>query len=215
MVNISPYLKKLWEEGKLSQDFTIGDVIDWAKSEGMRFNRRSILSAIRSANYLTATKKVSGIPHFAQKFPPKKADDEQSKPLNIQLFEHLDIHPEIRKVCSKLYLDGHYDHAVFSSFKKINNLVKKKSEQPDYDGKDLMLRVFTLKNPILKINKLKSTSEKNEQEGFMHLFAGAMQGIRNPRGHEDDKGGDPWESLDYICFASRLAKIIDGSTKVK
>ena len=114
---------------------------------------------------------------------------------------------------SKLYFDGHYDQAVFSAFKKINNLVKKKSGQSNYDGKDLMLRVFSPKKPILKINSLQSKSEINEQEGFMHLFAGAMQGIRNPRGHEDDASGNPWESLDYICFASRLAKIIDSSTK--
>ena len=128
-LKVSKYLIKLWGEGKLSQDFKIGDVIAWAKSEGMRFNRRSILSAIRSSPYLISTKKVSGVPYFAQKYPSSHKDEDHSRPLNIQLFEQLDIHPEIKKVASKLYLNGHYDLAVFSSFKKINNLVKKKSEQ--------------------------------------------------------------------------------------
>lgn len=26
---------------------------------------------------------------------------------------------------------------------------------------------------------------RNEQEGYMHLFAGAMQGIRNPKAHDN------------------------------
>jgi len=45
----------------------------------------------------------------------------------------------------------------------------------------------------------------------MHIFAGAMHGIRNPRGHDDEVGGDPWETIELICLASLLAKKLDKS----
>ena len=47
----------------------------------------------------------------------------------------------------------------------------------------------------------------------MHIFAGSMQGIRNPLGHEDEIGGDPWETIEYIGLASLLAKKLDKSRK--
>ncbi len=64
-------------------------------------------------------------------------------------------------------------------------MVKKKSGKTNLDGKNLMLTVFSRDKPILKFNNLNTISEKNEQEGFMHLFAGAVQGIRNPKAHDE------------------------------
>jgi uncharacterized protein (TIGR02391 family) len=52
-------------------------------------------------------------------------------------------------------------------------------------------------------------SEKDEQEGFMYLFMGAMQGIRNPKAHKEIVQNDPFITLEYLGFASFLLKRID------
>jgi len=109
-------------------------------------------------------------------------------------------------------MDSYYQESIFAAFKKVNNLVKTKSKESS-DGKNLMLRVFSPNSPILKLNKLVNQSDRDEQEGFMHIFAGSIQGIRNPRGHEDEFADDPMKTIEYLCLASLLVKIIDKAKK--
>jgi uncharacterized protein (TIGR02391 family) len=129
-------------------------------------------------------------------------------------FRLLSIHPEIQKVSKRLFIDGHYAQAIFEAFKRVNNLVKEKSERKDLDGKSLMLHVFSPNNPVLRFNDLQSQTDKDEQEGFMHLFAGAMSGIRNPKGHENIVQTDKFITLEYLMFASLLCKRLENTTKV-
>ena len=131
----------------------------------------------------------------------------------INYFKLLCIHPKIKKVSEKLFLDKHYSQAILDAFKEVNNLVKKKSYRNDLDGKQLMLTVFSLNKPILKFNDLISQSDKDEQEGYMHLFAGAMQGIRNPKAHDNIIQNDSFKALEYLAFASLLCKKIDKTKK--
>ena len=57
---------------------------------------------------------------------------------------------------------------------------------------------------------LASDSERDEQRGYMELFAGAVTGIRNPRGHEVDVTDDPGAALDYLGLASLLLRKLDS-----
>ena len=76
------------------------------------------------------------------------------------------------------------------------------------DGADLMRTVFSPKKPILSFE----VTDESEQEGMMHLFEGAVLGIRNPRGHEfpDDS---PERALEYISFISLLANLVEESNR--
>ena len=76
-----------------------------------------------------------------------------------------------------------------------------------------MFTVFNEKNPILKLNELHSTSDRNEQEGYKHLFAGAMTGIRNPRAHEHELRDDPKVALEKLAFANHLMNKLDAATR--
>ena len=129
-------------------------------------------------------------------------------------FKLLKIHPEIQKVSKNLFFDGHYAQAIFEAFKKVNNLVKEKSGRKDLDGKSLMLHVFSLNAPVLKFNDLISQTDKDEQERFMHLFAGAITGIRNPKGHENIIQNDKYKTLEYLMFASLLCRRLEETKKV-
>ncbi|MBU4300518.1 TIGR02391 family protein [archaeon] len=144
------------------------------------------------------------------------ADFYEGKKTEVEYFRLLNIHPEIESVSKKLFYDKHYAQAIFEAFKKINNLVKEKSCRKDLDGKSLMLTAFSVNSPLLKMNGLVSQSDKDEQEGFMHLYAGAIMGIRNPKGHENIIQKDKNRALKYLSFASLLCERLEEcNTMVK
>jgi uncharacterized protein (TIGR02391 family) len=137
------------------------------------------------------------------------------------LFDMLDIHPVIKRACEKLFKDGYYTQAILEAYKALNNYVKEKSGRSDLDGSKLA-KVFRVQvdqsggitdEPILKINDLKTQSDIDEQEGIMHLFMGAMKGIRNPRAHEEKRldDEDPFRVIELLCLASFLAKKVDDA----
>jgi len=107
----------------------------------------------------------------------------------------------------------------------LNNFVKQKSGRHNLDGYKLMSFVFSFdyddqrdkitRKPILKLNQLSGQSERDEQQGFMHLFMGVMLGIRNPKGHETIIQSDPYRTLEYLSLASLLAKRVDEAKKTK
>lgn len=128
----------------------------------------------------------------------------------IHPFQELGFCQEIIKVSQKLYDDGHYPSAVFEAYIKVNSIVKKKSKQ-GYDGKNLMLNVFSEIRPILKINSLKTVTEKDEQEGYKFLFAGAILAIRNPKAHENVIQNSSQVALQYLALANLLIRQVKKS----
>jgi uncharacterized protein (TIGR02391 family) len=143
----------------------------------------------------------------------KASDAHLAQP--IAVFESLNIHPEIRMASAELFRDGHYSQSILEAYKALNNLVKARSGRTDLDGKPLMSTVFSRDKPILALNPLGSTSDKDEQEGFMLLYMGAMVGIRNPKAHEMVQQDDPFKTLEYLALASLLAKRVDEARKLQ
>lgn len=131
---------------------------------------------------------------------------------NLKLFNDRKFHKSVAFASKKLFKDGHYSQAIFETCKLLNKKVQEKSGSEE-DGKKLMLKVFSVNNPLLKFNGNNTQSDKDEQEGFMHLFAGVMQGIRNPKGHELMNLEDPYRTLDYLSFMSLLFYRLDETTK--
>lgn len=123
----------------------------------------------------------------------------------LRLFDGLRLHPDIVEVSRSLFESGHYANAIFEAFKAVNNAVKQKSGLST-DGKKLMGDAFGGPDPVIKLNDGVTQSGKDEQEGFMHLFMGAMHGIRNPKGHDHVIQTDPYLTLEYLGFASLLMK---------
>jgi uncharacterized protein (TIGR02391 family) len=127
----------------------------------------------------------------------------------IHAYKGLELHSEIARAASPRYLNGQYADAVEASVKALNNLVRLRSNE-SLDGTPLMLKVFSANAPLLRFNDLKDQSDKDEQQGFMYLFAGAVMGLRNPRAH-GFINDDPERALEFIAFVSLLAKLLDGA----
>src|SRR2546427_593362 len=106
------------------------------------------------------------------------------------------LHRGIAEVSGRLFNDGHYASAIFEAFKAVNNRVKVCVPESDLDGTALMGYAFNPDEPRIKLTPCRTKSEKDEQRGFMFIFMGAMQGIRNPKAHDAVVQTDPQEAFE-------------------
>lgn len=123
------------------------------------------------------------------------------------------IHPIIRNLCKGKYEDEYYADAVESAMKEVNKKVKaiyiKKTKQ-EKDGRDLMFSTFSPNNPIITIDDLSTQSGQNLQEGYMYIFGGAIQALRNPKAH-DNLIISSNITIHQITLASMLMYILDNT----
>ena len=108
----------------------------------------------------------------------------------------------------ELFAGGHYSLAVEKAFVYVENLVKKRSGVSGKYGSNLMQTVFSVQNPFIKLNAGVTDSDRDEQRGYMEVFAGAMTGIRNPRAHAHDWIDEPKEALELLVLANHLVRKI-------
>lgn len=94
--------------------------------------------------------------------------------------------------------------------------IKRKAglQQTDLTGAKLMQTAFSPNKLLLRLNECVSTSEQNEQSGYMQILAGCMVGIRNPRAHDSDWEDTEERSLQLLSFANHLMERILVSEKV-
>lgn len=119
----------------------------------------------------------------------------------------------IRSTSRQLFTDGHYSRAVEEAFKRLNNEVKAMSGFEELDGDKLMRQAFSANNPKLHLNSLSTISQKDEQRGYMDIFAGAMTGVRNPRAHDHELVDEPEVALELLVLANHLMRKLESSTK--
>ena len=122
------------------------------------------------------------------------------------------MHPEIVRVAKQRFDAGHYADAVEAAFKEINLKVKVKYKDvkgETRDGVDIMFNAFNSDNPVLRFDCSSSPFSKDDiQKGYMHMFAGAMMGIRNPKAHANEMITNE-DALRKLAFASMLMYKLD------
>ena len=136
-------------------------------------------------------------------------------PSLAQRFDSVVTDKLIQHASRQLYLDRHYSSSVERAFVCLSNAVKDKSGRTASDGAELMRTAFSANSPILKLNAFQSQSERNEQQGYMDIFAGSMTGIRNPRAHDHQLADSPEVALELLVLANHLMRKLDASSKDK
>jgi uncharacterized protein (TIGR02391 family) len=115
------------------------------------------------------------------------------------------VEPEIVQVARDLFASGHYNLAVSEAFKAVDKLVAARSGLPQ-TGTPLMEQAFSPTKPKLYWSERTTESERNEQKGYMQIFAGSMLGIRNPTTHEFGWVDSSDLALELLVLAQHLVR---------
>jgi len=142
---------------------------------------------------------------------------EPHNPQTVILYDALVTDNTLRNKTEKLFKDGHHARSVEEAFKLLENVVKDKADlsATDLSGASLMQKAFSVNKPILKLNEGLSTSEKDEQLGYMSILSGCMTGIRNPRAHESEWEDTEQHALQLLVLANHLIERVLLSKKVE
>jgi uncharacterized protein (TIGR02391 family) len=124
------------------------------------------------------------------------------------------LHPAIANACYKQFCDGHLRDSVLNSIVAIFDLIRGRTGI-DADGTDLANKAFSLKNPYLILSELETESGQSDQKGFLQIFNGSYQGIRNPKAHTLNHDLTEAKAAEYLVFASLLARRVEEAELVK
>jgi uncharacterized protein (TIGR02391 family) len=139
----------------------------------------------------------------------------RAKRLNSAL-QSRGIHQEIFKYCKSELLQDNYFHAVLEAVKGVAERLRQMSGLGT-DGAELVNAVFSVKNPILAINSLKTDTELSEQKGIANLLVGVFGAIRNPTAHAPRAvwAMPEQDAIDVLGILSYVHRKLDGATKVE
>lgn len=140
--------------------------------------------------------------------PPAPLDDPNA------LFDVLITEQEVRDTTHRLFVDGHYALAVEEAFKCVNNLVKRRTSSAA-DGAGLMTAAFSANSPLLKLNAMSTQSQRDQQQGYMQIYAGCMTGIRNPRAHEHRYLDEPHAAIEMLALANHLYRLAREASRTR
>ena len=143
----------------------------------------------------------------------RRVPQASSIPEPTERFAELVTDSQIQEVSGPLFRDRHYARAVEEAFKLLNNAVKEKSGIAQQDGAGLMRTAFSANSPVLRLNAFQSQSDRDEQLGYMDIFAGSMTGIRNPRAHDHALVDESNVALELLVLANHLMRKLDAATK--
>jgi len=119
-----------------------------------------------------------------------------------------DIHESLPHKVGGLFDDGHYAEATYEAFKYLEAEVRRLSGV-EKTGFALMMDALNGDAPRIKLNAMGTISERDEQAGFRHLFAGSMLAIRNPRGHDHTLTDDFETCLGHLNLVTVLLRSLE------
>ncbi len=122
-----------------------------------------------------------------------------------------EISEDIWRAIQQKYEANLFADAILEAIKELTSIIREKAGI-DGDGASLVGQAMGGQSPKIKLNKMESTSEANEQRGFEQLLRGLYIGVRNPRTHETYN--DTKEMADaVIVFLNFIHKKI-SNTKI-
>lgn len=118
---------------------------------------------------------------------------------------------DLRGLVHDDYLVSDYETAIFKAFRRLEELVRSKAQQPpEVIGAGLMSRAFNPNQGVLRHPNAQTTAE---QEGFHLLLRGAIMWFKNPSSHRTVGYADPEEAAQVLAFANLLLDLVDQCRK--
>lgn len=123
------------------------------------------------------------------------------------------VHGDVLRFCRAELLEDNYFHAVLEATKSVAQKVRDRSGLTT-DGASLYQTAFGGDSPSVRVNAMRTESERGEQRGFMNLLIGMAGVFRNTAAHE---ARIMWampveDALDLFALASYAHRRIDRAT---
>lgn len=134
----------------------------------------------------------------------------ESQQIELDDFSFL-LHPRIIDTSLSLFRSGHLREAVLNSMTAIFDAIRQRTQLTDDDGDRLIGKVFSLDSPHLIFSELDTESGRSDQKGFIQIFKGAYQGIRNPNAHTLDHALTERMAAQYLILASLMIQRVEDS----
>ena len=124
-------------------------------------------------------------------------------------------HFEVLRCCRDELLAQDYFHAVQEAAKSLCDRVRTMSGL-SLDGAELFQTAFSVRNPYIAYNSLRTSSEQNQQNGLKEMLCGVIHMVRNVTAHELRIHWDVNEkdAVDILTQISYLHKLLDMCIKV-
>ena len=117
------------------------------------------------------------------------------------------MHPIVQQAAGSRFDSTHYSDAIQKPCTALEKAVQAKSGQPaTATGTSLMTTAFSQKNALIQL-----TTDPTEQFGFMNLYQGTVQALRNHFAHNLTELTDPARALEWLGFISALFYKLDES----
>jgi len=185
-------LKSLITEGWLEYDKPDDKPNDWVG--GIRTHYNSVLISREGMKRVKESLEPSSTPT-----PIQTPTAKPNSPTNLT---HL--HPAVQQAVGSRFADGYYSDSLHKACTALEKAVQDKANQPpEPTGATLMSKVFSKDKPVLMVS-----ANQGEQEGYMFLYRGLTQAIRNHYAH-NDPATDPARALEWLCFISALFYKLD------
>lgn len=119
-------------------------------------------------------------------------------------------HQYVLNCCKEELLAEDYFHAVHEAAKSLCDRVREMSGL-EADGTELFQTAFSIRDPHIAFNSLRTESEKNQQNGLKEMLCGVIHLVRNVTAHElrirwDINVND---AVDILTQISYLHKMLD------
>ena len=121
------------------------------------------------------------------------------------------LREDLWKTIKMHYQKEDYTESLRDAMFLIKDILQEKSGFTDKDNTGLVEACLLGKNPVIKLNKLESDSEKDFQSGIGFALKGLCMHLRNPMSHERvEYGKDDADSI--LIYINYLLKQIDKSS---
>jgi uncharacterized protein (TIGR02391 family) len=112
------------------------------------------------------------------------------------------------------YENKDYTEVVRDALLCLTTEIRKKSDLVDSDGVELINKAFSEKNPLIKINKLETRTDKNKNMGIMDLSKGLIEYFRNPMSHSKQEYSKDVTDAILVLLDKVILEEIIGSKSI-